>query len=101
MTELVQEGFHHRLKRLRKQRELSVREIAQRIGVPISTYREWENGRLIQGPTPYLMISKTLNVSLHELFTGEVPGEQGELLQRLDSAVNVLETLRSVLLSRF
>jgi transcriptional regulator with XRE-family HTH domain len=101
MTETNQESFHQRLKRIRKQRELSVREIAQRIGVPISTYREWENGRLIQGPAPYLLIAKTLNVSLHELFTGAMPGQQGELLGRLDTAVNTLEALRAELLSHF
>jgi transcriptional regulator with XRE-family HTH domain len=101
MTETIQESFHQRLKRIRKQRGLSVRELAQRIGVPISTYREWENGRLIQGPAPYLLIAKTLNVSLHEIFTGAMPGQQGELLGRLDTAVNTLEALRSELLSHF
>ena len=43
-----------------------MREAARHIGVPESTYREWEYGRKIRGE-PYLQIAKAFGVSLDEL----------------------------------
>jgi transcriptional regulator with XRE-family HTH domain len=46
---------------------LSVKDVASKLGVAESTYRDWENGRKIQGE-PYLELSKILNLPLGELF---------------------------------
>lgn len=60
-------------KRLRKFRELknkSVNDISGQIGVPASTYREWEYGRSIRGDH-YIPLALALGVPLVELLTGE------------------------------
>ena len=66
----MKEKFHTRLQRLRNQKDISVRQMAQRIDVPESTYREWEYGRQIKGE-PYGKLAVALNVSLNELLTGK------------------------------
>jgi transcriptional regulator with XRE-family HTH domain len=66
------DSFNIRLKRIREERNLSIKEIASRVGVPVSTYREWEYGRAIKGE-PYVKIAEALGVGVYELLTGEVP----------------------------
>ena len=48
-----------------------MREAARRIGVPESTYREWEYGRKIRGE-PYVKIAKAFGITLSELFGEQV-----------------------------
>lgn len=56
-----------RLKRLRRLRGFSTVEAAKLIGVPPTTYREWEYGRQITGE-PYPDIARAFEVTLDELF---------------------------------
>jgi transcriptional regulator with XRE-family HTH domain len=100
MTEtlLKSDRFHERLKSLRLARGLSVSEISKTIGVPVSTYREWENGRLIQGHHPYGALAQALGVSLLELLTGKKP-ELAESLGLLAAAEESLRKLKENLLS--
>ncbi|MBX2994119.1 MAG: helix-turn-helix transcriptional regulator [Bdellovibrionaceae bacterium] len=60
------EGFGRKLKKLRLERRISMREAARRIGVPETTYREWEYGRKILGE-PYQKIATAFGVSLERL----------------------------------
>lgn len=56
-------------KRLRTRREelgIKVKDIAQHVGVAESTYRDWENGRSIQGE-PYQELAEILDISLGKL----------------------------------
>jgi transcriptional regulator with XRE-family HTH domain len=70
-----------RLKKLRETRRLSMRETAKLIGVPETTYREWEYGRAVRGE-PYLKIAKAFGVKVEELFV--VSAEAAELLLEKD-----------------
>lgn len=63
--------FHIRLRKLRERAGLSVSEVAKKLDVPISTYREWEYGRKIKGERPYVPLAQLLGVSLAELLTGQ------------------------------
>ena len=47
-----------------------MRKAAQLIGVPETTYREWEYGRQIRGE-PYLKIAKAFGISVSELLGAE------------------------------
>ncbi len=67
-----QQNMADRLRAFRRRKGLTLREVALAIGVPASTYREWEYGRLIQGE-PYSKLAETLGVSLPELLTGTPP----------------------------
>lgn len=59
--------FGKSLRALRLHLQMTVKEAAQKIGVPQSTYREWESGRAIRG-LHYVELAKTFDVSINELF---------------------------------
>lgn len=75
------EPLHKRLKKLREQNHLSIREVAKEIGVAESTYRDWENGGPVTGP-PYIKLSQVLKVPLTTLMTGE-PSDMGWFAEEL------------------
>lgn len=52
---------------------LSAREVASRVGVSVSTYRDWENGRAIKGE-PYTKLAEVLGVHVLEVLEGRSPG---------------------------
>ena len=53
-----------------------MKEAADRLGVPVTTYREWEYGRSIQGADLYLKLAEVYSVSLGELLGGTKPSGQ-------------------------
>ena len=59
----MSESMAERLKRLRMAKGFKVEEFAQKLNVPVTTYRDWEKGRSIQGQ-PYIEIAKVLEVPL-------------------------------------
>ena len=61
------------LKKYRKVRNLSIKDIAVRVGVAESTYRDWENGRKIQGE-PYQKLSDALGIDVLTLLNIKSPG---------------------------
>ena len=63
------EYFYQRLKFHREQRGIKIKDMANLLGVSISTYRDWEYGRSITGE-PYMEMAKILEISLNELLTG-------------------------------
>lgn len=71
-------GIASRLRELRDQRRLSVKDVAQSLGVAESTYRDWEYGRQIKGE-PYAKLAQFYNVSLKWLLTGEREGLERDL----------------------
>lgn len=78
--------FGKRLRRLREERELTPIQVAKSLAIPISTYREWENGRAIRG-LPYVRIAEILQITLQELMSGEKSGKSFifESLNQLDA----------------
>lgn len=87
------ENLGNRLKRLRKQTHLTAKEVAHRLGVATSTYREWEMGRAIRGE-PYPALCEVLNVSLHELLLGERSPDQQTIMSEIDAIEARLQALR-------
>jgi transcriptional regulator with XRE-family HTH domain len=81
-------SFHDRLRLIRLEQGLSLRQAAQRAEVPISTYREWEAGRKIIGE-PYEKIAYALNVTLYTLLTGKV--------SNLSEPLNIVEKIEAQL----
>lgn len=74
------ESLDKRLKRLREKKGITVKQLCQEIGIPVTTYREWEYGRAITGE-PYVALAQVLGVSVYELLTGKAP--QSQLLNGL------------------
>lgn len=90
------EGLGNRLRRLRQDRELSIEDVARKLGVSSSTYREWENGRSIRGE-PYVRMRDLFQISLEELMTGK-RGEGSRVLGQIDSLENHVKSLREEIL---
>ena len=93
------ETFGIRLKRLRERKNLSVKELAEAIKTPVTTYREWENGRKIVGEEPYILLSHALDVSIYELLTGE-KSPVDPALQSLEVMQAEIQRIKQHLLSR-
>ncbi len=87
-----------RLKHFRKQKNLTVAEVARRIDVSESTYRDWENGRAIKGE-PYVKLAAVFAVSLNELFglPASEATEATNATQEIESIQRSLDKLRSIL----
>ncbi len=94
-TTIPTNPFHERLRTLRKSKGLTMREMARRVGVPETTYREWEVGRAIQGE-PYVRMAKALEVSLTELLTGQRP-DQAQILSEIEEVEQKLKQLKNQL----
>lgn len=82
-----------RLRTFRLNCGLSMREAAKKIGVPETTYREWEYGRAIRGE-PYVRIARAFGVTLDALFgnntsSGETVGDD---FDRIISEIQALKT---------
>ena len=73
-----------RLRKLRTANGLTIREVANAIQVPISTYRDWEYGKAIRGE-PYAKLAKAFNISLEKLILGEEK-QNPEVLKHLLAA---------------
>ena len=90
--EVNMESTANRLIRLRKKAKLSMKEVAEQIGVPISTYRDWEYGRSMK-TNIYVKLSLVLKVSLSELLTGQ-KSQSSEILNHIEAIEKHIEDLR-------
>ena len=88
-------SFNKRLKNLRNERKLSLRDASKLIGVPESTYREWEYGRQIRGHEPYIKIARAFGISVSELFE-DFTHEQN-LLQVVERMKKDIDTIHAEL----
>jgi transcriptional regulator with XRE-family HTH domain len=91
------ETFHARLRRLRMKKKYTMKSVAQLIGVPETTYREWEYGRMIQGQ-PYVALANVLEVSIAELLAGR-PADPQKIIEALELTEIALQNLRRELQS--
>jgi transcriptional regulator with XRE-family HTH domain len=89
------ETLAKRLKRLRTEKDMSAQQVADLAMIPVTTYREWENGRQILGE-PYEKLAAALDVSLFVLMTGREP-KQADLFIKLEQVEKTLSELRSQL----
>ena len=87
------------IKKLREKTKMSIVDCATAIGVSQSTYRDWENGRSINGE-PYIQIAALFRVSLSELFglkendlAIELKKLEGTLLEASEHIKNIRSNL--------
>lgn len=91
------ETIAERIKRIRTDKGLSLRDVALQSGIPVSTYRDWENGRSIKAEA-YEKMARVLNISLNELLTGKRPNPREILIKvhEIESACKVIrESLKA------
>lgn len=72
-----------------------MREAAKLIGIPETTYREWEYGRQIRGE-PYVKIADAFGISLDELFGVERTASQ-PVDKEIDKIIHNLQTIKTKL----
>jgi len=86
-------NFSQRLKALRQSRGLTVKEAAKIVGVPMTTYRDWEYGRAVTGE-PYVQIAKAFGVSLNSLmgFDEKVDISNTEFVDRIIGDLLILKS---------
>jgi len=80
-------------------RNLTQREVAEALKIPLSTYKEWEYGRRIQGEGKYVALSEVLEVNLRTLLTGETQTDKNELLEKVRIASIQLNEVKRALTS--
>jgi transcriptional regulator with XRE-family HTH domain len=99
--EAKMETFASRLIRLRHEHGMTQRDVAEAVGVPLSTYREWEYGRRIQGENIYVKLAEVFEVNLKTLLTGsdQTQSPNGDLLKKVETAIEQLKDVRSLLMS--
>ena len=91
------QDFGKRLKMCRESRKLSVKDVSRGIDVPVTTYREWEYGRTVQGIEPYLKLSAFFEMSLYELMSGQCSPQRAELMERVKFIEVELKKLKNML----
>lgn len=91
------ETLSTRLKKLRKGKGLTISELSQKTGISPSTYKEWEAGRQIRGE-PYHKLALALEVSIHELITGQKPAVN-EVFVMLDQVESLIQRIKTDLYS--
>ena len=78
-------AFADRLKELRTENALSMNETAQLLGVAVSTYHHWENGKFPR-PEGIRKIATTFNVTPRWLETGQGEKKPDAELKRAEEA---------------
>ncbi|MBQ8308228.1 MAG: helix-turn-helix transcriptional regulator [Clostridia bacterium] len=61
--------FKERLKELRKEKGLSQKEFAEKLGIAVSTYANWEQGRTEPSICDIYNLLSTFEVEANELFS--------------------------------
>lgn len=89
--------FHKRLASYRTQLGLNQLELAKKIGVAVSTYRDWENGVRIQGHENFIKLSTALEVPLGQLMAG-MPVNR-KIIDDINYIIQGLEELKKDVLS--
>ena len=91
--------FAKRIAHLRIQRGLTQKEVANSLNVPLSTYKEWEYGRRIQGEDIYVRLAEILEIGLRELLVGQPENQKSEALEKIDFAIKQMQVARKSLVS--
>lgn len=91
------QSMSRKLKELRLRKGFSMREAAKRIGIPETTYREWEYGRAIQGE-PYTKIAQVYDIRLNDLF-GVTNHHENSLEQNLERLISDLHRIKDQVIS--
>lgn len=87
------QAISQKLQMLRRGTRLSVKDVADQLGVAESTYRDWEYGRAIKGE-PYVKLAEVFGVSLSELLLPSVTNEKAFVLARIKEIEDALKSIK-------
>lgn len=77
--------FSQKLRKLRRQKDISQGELAKALGVPLPTYSNWEQGRAI--PTIHMVpkIAAYYHITIDELLGVTPQDVEARIIQRMGS----------------
>lgn len=84
----------NKIRSLRLKNRMTIKEIAMQIGVPSSTYRDWEYGRKITAEK-LQKLADVFEVSISELMNGD-KDDRKELKRAVQLIEEVLSILRKI-----
>lgn len=67
-SEKIEKAFCDRLKELRAEKQLSQQSVAEKLGCPVSTYANWEQGRREPSIFDIYNILKVYEIDANDLF---------------------------------
>jgi transcriptional regulator with XRE-family HTH domain len=85
------------LKKRRAVKGLTAKEVASKLKIAESTYRDWENGRKIQGE-PYIQISQVLDIPIGTLL-GVTQSNVSEIISELEEIESKVKIIRKHVMS--
>jgi len=91
--------FAQRITNLRQKRGLTQRNVAEALEIPLSTYKEWEYGRRIQGEEVYVRLAEIFEVSLKTLLTGQEQQTRDDILEKVQLALKQMNEVKRSLIS--
>jgi transcriptional regulator with XRE-family HTH domain len=89
------ETLAKRLRFHRKRCGMTGAQVARRLGIPDTTYREWEYGRAIQGE-PYQKLAEIFDIRVLELLIGP-QADREQLVKDVEQAEGILRKLKQLL----
>jgi len=95
--ELLMKLISQRLVHFRNLKGLTQKQVAERLAVPVTTYRNWEYGKAIRGE-PYVALAQIFEISILELLTGSKPGKS-EMLRALENLDKEVKNIREIALA--
>ena len=87
--------FGERLREIRIERDLSMKQLAGRTGISLTALGRYERGRMYPGLDVAIILSSALDVSVDYLATGRGPRSRSSQSPRIERALQAIETLPS------
>ena len=93
------ETFAQRIASLRQKRGLTQRKVAEALNIPLSTYKEWEYGRRMQGEEVYVRLAEIFEVNLKTLLTGHGQQTKDDILEKVHLVLKQMNEVKKSLMS--
>jgi transcriptional regulator with XRE-family HTH domain len=85
--------LNNKLRALRQAKRMTMKKIATLIGIPVSTYRDWEYGSKVPAEKIH-EIAKIFQISVSELFGTEADSNKEKLICLLEEALDLVKNTR-------
>lgn len=91
-----QEKIGKFIQELRKEKELTQKELADKIGVSDRAISKWENGRGMPDVSLFRPLCEALDISLNELLSGEKINEEDKTNRLEESYISVIDSKKKL-----
>lgn len=85
--------MNNSMKALRKKQKLTIQDVAETLGIPKSTYRQYEAGERNMKPETLIQVSEFFGVPIDEIFLHRLPPRYVKLSEDEQKVLAVYRTL--------